>query len=297
MPMPNFLIIGANKGGTTSLHDYLNQHPDIFMSSIKEPMFFTLKGQKIDQGNITHKNAVNTFDGYQALFKNVTTEKAIGESSTAYLHSPWCAKEIKSYIPDVKLIAVLRDPAERAYSNFKMYQRWGLEDLEWEQAVEEELKRIQNDHIKGRHYIRLGFYYKQIEPFYDLFGKDQLKIYLFEDFQKDSVAVVKDIFSYLNVDTSFTPDVSRKLNAAPSDSRNKIIDDLITKENTLKKILRPLIPLHLRQEISQKIKATNKANNYNKLYWKIRKVLVQTYKSDILQLQELIDRDLSHWLT
>ena len=142
MTMPNFLIIGANKAGTTSIYSYLKQHPQIYMSPVKEPMFFTLEGKNIDRTEvsrqITLKTAVNDIEDYQALFQGVSNEKAIGEASTAYLHCPWCAERIKQYIPDVKLIAILRDPIERAYSNYLMYVRWGLETLDFPEAVRQE---------------------------------------------------------------------------------------------------------------------------------------------------------------
>ena len=130
MTMPNFLIIGANKGGTTSLYNYLNQHPEIFMSPVKEPMFFTTvecnytKEEKKSKGL---SDAATTIEDYQKLFRGVENEKAIGEASTAYLANPRCAKVIKKYVTDMKLISVLRHPVDRAYSNHKMYVRRGLE--------------------------------------------------------------------------------------------------------------------------------------------------------------------------
>ncbi len=119
MNKPNFLIIGALKAGTTSLFNYLMQHPQIYMSPVKEPKFFALVGEYLDpkKREILGKCVVD-IEEYRALFDNVTTEKAIGEASAIYLSSRRAPGRIQHYILNVKLIAILRDPVERAYSHF-----------------------------------------------------------------------------------------------------------------------------------------------------------------------------------
>ena len=122
MTMPNFLIIGAMRAGTTSLYHYLKQHPQVYMSPVKEPRFFALEGEKPDPGRPTDERLMNhsitDIEAYRALFQAVSKETAIGEASPLYLYSPKAPERIRHYIPDAKLIAVLRDPVERAYSHF-----------------------------------------------------------------------------------------------------------------------------------------------------------------------------------
>ena len=121
MIMPNFLLIGAAKAGTSSLYGYLKQHPQIYMSPIKEPRFFALEGETLNFNGPTrgiNQTSINTLEAYSQLFQKVTTEKAIGEASTIYLSSPKAPERIKHYLPDVKLIAILRDPSERAFSSY-----------------------------------------------------------------------------------------------------------------------------------------------------------------------------------
>src|ERR687894_3261543 len=115
MTMPNFFIIGAQKAGTTSLYYYLKQHPQIYMSPRKEPHFFKGMHSELRKSG-RGLPPVTDLGDYQALFRGVTDEKAIGEASASYLYSPKAPALIKSSIPDAKLIAVLRNPADRAYS-------------------------------------------------------------------------------------------------------------------------------------------------------------------------------------
>jgi hypothetical protein len=296
--MPNFLIIGANKAGTTSLYHYLKQHPQIYMSPVKEPMFFKLMGKQLDTSKpgceITLKYAVNNINDYSALFNDVSDEKAIGEASTAYLHNPYCAELIKKYIPDVKIIVVLRNPVERAYSNYLMYVRWGLETLDFEEAVREEEPRMRNDYPQGWQYIKLGFYYEPLKFYFDMFNRSQIKVFLYEDFCKDSVGMMQDIFHFLDVDESFVPDTSQRHNVyvLPKNNRANFLINLL---KPIKRVLKMFFPLEFLRYVAYPIK--KRIYTKPKLPAEMRGKLVEVYKQDILNLQELIDRDLLNWLT
>src|SRR3712207_4104321 len=130
MTLPNFLVIGAMKSGTTALYYYLEQHPEIYMSPVKEPNFFS---QENAADTVTH---IGT---YEQLFKGASGKKAIGEASHSYLYEPRAAAEIRRYVPKVKLIAILRNPIDRAYSHFLHMVRSGTEPLDdFAQALREE---------------------------------------------------------------------------------------------------------------------------------------------------------------
>jgi len=123
MTLPTFLIIGAAKSGTTSLWHYLRQHPQIFLTRHKEPNFFILEGLELPPFSgpaapeilykKIYKYSVTDIDSYRTLFQEVSQEKAIGEASVPYLYFPQAADRIKKYIPDVKMIVVLRNPIDR----------------------------------------------------------------------------------------------------------------------------------------------------------------------------------------
>nr|MDJ0649638.1 sulfotransferase [Xenococcaceae cyanobacterium MO_188.B19] len=186
MIMPNFLIIGAAKAGTTSLYNYLKEHPQIYMSPVKEPRFFYLMNEKLDFRGPGDENILNSstsdLEDYSTLFQGVSNEIAIGEASSMYLYHPKTPKRIKSYVPDVKMITILRDPVERAYSHFLMNVKNGLEPLtDFVQVLQEEEIRIRSNWGSNWHHKARGFYYSQVKRYFDIFDRSQIKIYLYED--------------------------------------------------------------------------------------------------------------------
>jgi hypothetical protein len=212
--MPNFFIIGAQKAGTTSLYYYLKQHPQVYMSPRKEPHFF--KGMHSEYRKRGRSlPPVTDLGDYQALFEGVTDEKAIGEASASYLYSPKAPALIKRSIPDAKLIAVLRNPADRAYSNYLYCVKMGREPLaSFAEALQAEEKRIRENWGPLWHYRQKGFYYSQVKRYFDVFGQDQVKVYLYDDLRGKPSSMLGDIFRFLDVDETFVPDLSIEHNTA-----------------------------------------------------------------------------------
>ena len=211
MVLPNFLIIGAAKAGTTSLYSYLKQHPQIYMSAVKEPRFFAPEIYT-DYNNVARsgvKEVPFTLEEYEQLFADVTTEIAIGEASTEYLYFPDVAARIKERIPEVKLIAILRNPVERAFSAFCYQLRDDYEPLTFEAALEVESERIKQGYRQGWHYQKVGFYYEQVKRYLDTFEPEKIKIYLHEELIGNSIGVTQDIYSFLGVDTNFVPNLTK----------------------------------------------------------------------------------------
>src|SRR5918994_33933 len=190
MTMPNFFIVGAQKAGTTSLYHYLNQHPDVFMSPRKEPFFFDRElnahGEVVKQefggpGDQQAPKYVNIRE-YEALFAGAKGEKAIGEASPLYIYAPGTAERIKRYVPEAKLIALLRNPADRAYSAFLHAVRIGREPLsDFAQALREEDDRIWYNWHYQFHYRNRGLYYAQLKRYFEVFGREKVGIWLYED--------------------------------------------------------------------------------------------------------------------
>lgn len=299
MTMPNFLVIGAAKAGTTSLYRYLKQHPQIFMSPHKEPRFFALEGQSLDfkgPGDMTRFNFCTDITAYQSLFERVTNEQAIGEVSPWYLYVPQSVERIKHHIPNAKLIAILRDPVDRAYSNYLHALREELEPLDdFESAMEAEAERIEQNWSYRWHYKQKGFYYPQIKRYLDVFDKEQLRVYLFEDFKSDPSGVLRDIFDFLGVDEGFTVDTSEKFNVAGL-PKNKFLDGILTRRNFFTPVISKIIP-------SRQVRASFKSalKSYNtqpkaELSRSVRLRYIKEYREDILKLQDLLQRDLSEWM-
>jgi hypothetical protein len=298
--LPNFLVIGAARSGTTSLYNYLQQHPEIYMSPIKEPQFFAYeKNWKKWSGPIDKdqlKTFINNFGDYKNLFDGVKNEKAIGEASTKYLYSTTAPKRIKKTIPNIKLIAILRNPVDRGFSNFlrmKIISRESLDD--YYEAVQEEVKRIKNNYGWMWHNAKRGLYYEQLKNYYDIFDKKNIRIYLFEEFIKSPQKILKDIFIFLGVDETFKPSPnyiyaksirfprSKKLNFLLANPKiNFFFNGYYKEKNTF--ISR------LKTSIGKKL--------YKKptLSEKTRKKLIEYYQKDIYKLEKLIGKDLSMWL-
>jgi hypothetical protein len=308
MTMPNFFIIGAQKAGTTSLYHYLNQHPQVYMSPVKEPFFFDHEispdGEVIetefgDPGD-HYASAFSNIEDYRALFRGAKNELAIGEASPLYIYVPGTAERIKGYVPEAKVIALLRNPADRAYSSFLHARRIGVEPLaDFAQALKEEEGRIRNNWHYVFHYLNRGLYHAQLKPYYELFGQESVGVWLYEDLKEDPIGTTQSILRFLSVDGSFVPDVSRKHNPAGipgSYTARTALRGVQTVAKTLKKIVPPAsrtYPLasKMRQHVQGQI--VSKPPQMNP---EIRSELLEGYRRDILKLQELTGLDPSVWL-
>jgi hypothetical protein len=292
--MPNFLIIGAGRAGTTSLYHYLNQHPQVYMSPIKETNFFAYESE--DQDRLKRNSfPITSIEAYRVLFQGVTNEKAIGEASPRYISSPVAAQRIKYYIPHAKLIAILRNPVERAYSSYLMHTRDGRETRTFPQAIREEELGMADKLLYGqRHYVYLGFYYTQLVRYFNLFDRTQIAVYLFDDLKADATGVLKDIFRFLDVD-EFVLDMSIRYNVSGIPA-NKILKPLLGRSQTTY-TLRRIFPVWLRQTALNFWEAWRSRRLIKPpLSTEVRGKLIAVYREDILQLQDLIQRDLSKWL-
>lgn len=301
--MPNFLFIGAGKSGSTSLDQYLKQHPQIFMP-IKEVGFFALEGQKKvdpkdDPEMMYHfPNGITNLVDYENLFKEAGKNQLRGETSPIYLYNEDAPIRIKKYVPDVKLIAILRQPIDRLYSRYMHLANEGRQPTEnFEDAMDR--KSIwwrKNDLVKE------GFYFLNLSRYYELFPPEQIKIFLYEDFQKNPQTVLNEIFSFLNVSNDFHPNTNVRYNENGF-IKNRLFDGFFGKNGVLLKTVKVITPnLYERAKNSSTIRnSLNKIRNVNlkrpPLSKAVRiKATHEIYKEDIQNLQDLISRDLSHWL-
>lgn len=302
MTMPNFLIIGAAKAGTTALYSYLNQHPQIYMSPQKEPHFFAFEGEEVNFGGTAgdrewlNRAAITDFETYRKQFQAPSKQIAIGEASALYLYIPKAAERICHYIPDVKLIAILRNPVDRAYSAFLYQIRDALEPItDFAQALREEETRIQNNWVPIYYYQQMGFYYTQLKRYFDMFNREQIRVYLYEDFSTNPSSILQDIFRFLGVDDTFTPNMSVRHNVSGI-PRNKILNEFLVKPHPIKSIFKPFLPENLRKAIIVSLKNRRNLDKPPRLSPELRKQIIEVYREDILKLEVLIQQDLSRWL-
>lgn len=297
MTMPNFLVIGAAKGGTTALHRYLKQHPQIFMSPRKELRFFPFEnnppnycgpGDEADAANMTI-----ALDDYVAQFEGSEAYPARGEISPLYLYMPQTAERIRHHVPDVKLIAILRQPAERAYSHYLMMKRDGLETLSFEDALADENRRVADRWGHRWYYVRRGFYAAQLRPYFANFAREQLKVYLYEDYVSNPVGFAQDIFRFLGVDDTFAPDMSVRHNESKL-PRSRRLQVFLTEPRAAKNLIKAFVPERWSRRIGDRLRRENLARP--PLTPETHRRLTEGYREDIEELQAMIGRNLSHWL-
>ncbi|RZD17616.1 MAG: sulfotransferase [Candidatus Acididesulfobacter diazotrophicus] len=291
---PNFLGVGAAKSGTTSLFQWLLQHPDVYVPEIKECRFFSqmpndakgLGSEMWTNGGI--RNEKDYFD----LFKEHENQ-ICGDISPDYLYYyEKSIANIKKFLSnDVKIIIVLRNPIERAYSFYFHLIRDGVENCSFEEAIIKEPYRIKEGWAWSYHYIRSGMYYKQVKAYIENFKN--IKIYIFEDLLKGQ-EFMNDIFEFIGIKT--IPIDFDKFNESGY-PKSLFLSYLINKPNIFRKIAKPFLSKELKSIIYEKIRKYN-LSKINKIPLKIetKTYLREVYSKDITKLSNLIQRDLTMWL-
>lgn len=219
LKLPNFILIGAGKAGTSSLAHYLRQHPDIFVSTPKELNYFAFTKADSSQYNLEDQkwiqNSIITLEAYQQKFALVKHETAIGEASGIYMFHPQAAARIQTMLPAVKLMAILRNPIDRAYSGYQMHLRRGTETRKFMHAVEEDLTMQPRPYMRGC-YLQKGWYFQQLEVYFKLFKREQIQIFLYEELCQQPQQLLKQMYNFLNVDPNFKVNLEQKFNTAPN---------------------------------------------------------------------------------
>jgi hypothetical protein len=287
MRFPSFIVIGAAKSGTTSLAKYLSQHPQVFLPKQKELFFFSHEPD--DSFGIGLD-----LTSYSALYENAPPDVVLGEVSSAYLHFESSASKIKRYIPDVKLIAILRNPSERAYSEYLNRVR----DLDYRVFDAKQRMMSFDEYVcEQPNLIRWGQYAQALAAYYTLFQANQIRVYLFEDLSQDGLSVMKDIFGFIGVDPNFNPDTSVKFNAGGV-PKSLLLQSVLHKKHRLlasvSDLIKPFIPQRLRRTIRAHLQEQNLQRHV--LPDESRAHLNEMFEEDIKALEQLIGRDLSAWL-
>jgi Sulfotransferase family len=312
--LPTFFIVGAPKAGTTSLYHYLDQHPDVYMSPVKEPNYFS---EEIRLGNISAQwqdwaqgehealqlylrgpmqekrfgGIVSNWSDYLKLFENVKGEKAIGEASVCYLWSKTAAQNIASTTPNAKIIMVLRNPVERAVSQYKQAVASGLIGKSFREQVRKSLNNKSDQFGLLNPFLDFGLYYEQVKRYTERFSAENVRIYLYEEYKQTPTRTLTDIFHFLTVDSQFSPDISEKYLQA---SWPKFMGlSFMLKKCGAWSPLKKAIPKNLIPFVRKLVfETTQKAE----LDSEDRAELSNYYREDVARLSDLIQRDLHTWV-
>ncbi len=311
MAFPNFFIIGAAKAGTTSLYHYLRVHPDVFLSPVKEPNYFSTDIKPELFCNTYKKNTfldlekyfqqkplhdlqlafIRKPEHYKKLFKGVTTEKAIGEASTSYLYSKIAANNIKSHHPDSKIIAILRNPAERAVSHYYTALRYGHTNLPLRKAIEADMKKKKKGWGISELFIELGMYYEQLKRYYDLYPKDNILTLLFDELTADPNDTLAKCHRFLNIHpTSISQFPQHNKAETP---RFKNLNKMVTNSG-IKTLLKRYMPKTFVEKMKNSFFIDGSSDNLisHEDYDFLKKI----YQKDIQATSQLINKDLTHWI-
>jgi hypothetical protein len=310
MSKANFFLVGAAKSGTTSVYDFLNHHSETFMSPIKEPNYFSTD-IRIDKFSDVYRKTtfldtdkyfsnsnleplqltfVRDRKHYDRLYEKVTNEPLIGECSTSYLYSENAAQNIFNYNPTAKIVIVLRNPIQRAYSHYLMALKYGFTDQDFLTAIEQDQAKDDKGWGSSELFIDLGLYSAQIKRYFDLFGEKQVHVMFMEDLQSNPKEFYGSLCEFLKIDmlSPFYKDL--KSNSA-----------LVPKYPTLNKFL---VKFGLKQFVKQisplifikflKVLVFN--SEVPKLTTAEKKSILKYYQNEIEKLELLLNRDLKHWL-
>lgn len=213
---PNFFLVGAQKAGTTAVSRFLDQHPDVFVSPVKEPRYFALADESRDFTG--PDDPADRFDctreeDYVQLFSGADGEEAVGEASTLYLYHRAAAENIRRRVPHARLIAILRQPVDRAYSNFLHCRRLGQEPHEdFLDALKAEGSRTRRGWGPHWHYQRKGRYSGQLARYFGRFPREQILVVTYDELRREPIGLLQRIYRFLEVDDGFLPDTEERWN-------------------------------------------------------------------------------------
>lgn len=298
--LPNFYIAGGARGGSTSLFAYCKAHPQIFMSQIKEPNFFSYGYGKVPYAGPGKKRfyetSIKDLTTYQALFGQAGNALAVGEASINYMLHPEACAGIRATSPDAKLIFTLRQPVERAWSSFQRSRSGGAEkEPDFLTAWRDDNRRRAAGHWSDIHRYK-SLYGQHLKIWFSTFPREQIKIILFDDLRADTKAVMREVFTFLGVNPDFEPDTSIIHNQT-GEIANPVLRKLWFGTTRLRARLAPLLPLTWRGLFFPLIaRSQNIKRPKERLHPDLKMMLTKELREDILSLQDLIGRDLSIWL-
>lgn len=300
MPLNRIFIVGAAKAGTTTLYQVLSRHPEVCSPIVKEPNYYSnlCKEQDIvrpgtgpgDKGTVW----TDTLEKYRSLYRVQNKHRFMLDGSVSYFYSSRAADYISAGNPDSKIIIILRNPVDRAWSHYKHLIRDGREKGSFEEALALEEERLRKGWEFSWHLKKMGLYSPQIQRYLDCFGKDKVRFFLFEDLVGSFNQVVKSAADFINLsdfECDFEPERDNKSGVSRSRTLTKFVNKVAGYRVYINKIVDPSIT----HSLMQRFRSLNVREGGLTLKKETREQLVSYFREDIQKTEQLIGRDLSAW--
>jgi hypothetical protein len=295
MRKPDFFLVGAPKSGTTAMYHFLSQHTDLFLPESKEVHFFGT--------DLYSPHYSRDLEKYLSLFAAATNETRVGEGSVWYLYSKLASREIKEFCPDSSILIMLRNPVDMIHSLHAHRLYINSEDIEdFAEALDAEAERKRglrlpaNPYpIAGLFYREVGRYADQVQRYFEAFGRDKVKVILYDDFKADPAGACRKVFSFLGVLPSYPVQV-RVINASKKIRSRSLASFLDPPPPLAQKLARALTSPRMRHKLFQTVRKMNTEHGPRQpLSSELRSSLQNYFALDVQRLSDLLDRDLSHW--
>ena len=291
MIVPDFLVIGAYKSGTTALHHQLRRHPDLYLPARKEPGFFAFDDSRPPVAHPAAASSVRRRRDYDALFAGAPPGAVLGEVSPAYLAVPGTWAHIRAAAPTVRLVAVLRNPVERAYSDYLMYRRDGIEkEASFLSALEQQDRRDPATDPTSR-YLSTGLYAEQLEPYLSAFPRGQVHVLLHDDLRAQPAGTLRDLFGFLGVSTEVALEAVQDVNVS-GEPTSAAVRLAFRARRRAGRLLKPVVPEPLKRRADSILQ---RGLARPPLPTDARDLLLDAYRADVARLAAMLDRDLAAW--
>lgn len=292
MKLPNVLIIGAQKSGTTSIYDWLGQHPDVYANPAAKDFPFFCNDTKYAEG----------IEGYAELFKAAASQRIILAGCVNDLFFPLAPARIHEHLPDAKIIVVVRNPIDRAFSAYRYAVERGLEKRGFDQAIDDELRGAPYEGFfeqSQKSYLEHGQYATQIERFREYFTVEKIKVFVFDDVKKNPQIMTDELTAFLEL-PAFTPEfVARNVTKGGyrSNFLRWMLFDQALRRNRMFAALKNLFSPELKRRLRTTIREFNKKSvEIPAPTTETKRLLRDYFRDEIGRLGDITSRDLSHWL-
>ncbi len=297
MPLPNFVVVGAPKCGTTSLYHYLRQHPEVYLPARKELHYFTrellLRDTAGPGDGAVLRHLCPTSEAYAAEFSAAGTATALGDISPSYFDFPEVAGQMRRELGDPRIVILLRDPIAKAFSQYMHLVRDGRETLAFHDALRAEADRTARGWSLIWRYAASSIYAERVRRYLDTFGPERVRIFLFEEFSREPQAVLDELWRFLEVDPGVRADTSQVFNAS-SRPRSRALAGLVSKRSPLAAAARAVIPASLRLRAVELVRRLN-AGRKGEVDERSRAYLREYFAADVRETETLLARRLD-WL-